>query len=157
MNNNYLNIYNNLIKLTRNKSFFQKMTNNETFSDRLIVFLFHFAFLLKSYKEINTKNELQDLYDFIFKQLEISIREIGYGDMSINKKMKDYINILHAILKSLYNWEHLNYEKKGEIIKQYLDKIEDIDFFINYFDKYREFLINNTLNSLSKDIIDFKV
>tara|TARA_B100000029_G_scaffold388382_1_gene384541 strand:+ start:5548 stop:6021 length:474 start_codon:yes stop_codon:yes gene_type:complete len=157
MNNNYLNIYNNLIKLTRNKSFFQKMTNNETFSDRLIVFLFHFAFLLKSYKEINTKNELQDLYDFIFKQLEISIREIGYGDMSINKKMKDYINILHAILKSLYNWEHLNYEKKAEIIKQYLDKIEDIDFFINYFDKYREFLINNTLNSLSKDIIDFKV
>ena len=157
MNNNYLNIYNNLIKLTRNKSFFQKMTNNETFSDRLIVFLFHFAFLLKSYKEINTKNELQDLYDFIFKQLEISIREIGYGDMSINKKMKDYINILHAILKSLYNWEHLNYEKKAEIIKEYLDKIEDIDFFINYFDKYREFLINNTLNSLSKDIIDFKV
>ena len=157
MNNNYLNIYNNLIKLTRNKSFFQKMTNNETFSDRLIVFLFHFAFLLKSYKEINTKNELQDLYDFIFKQLEISIREIGYGDMSINKKMKDYINILHAILKSLYNWEHLNYEKKAEIFKQYLDKIEDIDFFINYFDKYREFLINNTLNSLSKDIIDFKV
>ena len=77
--------------------------------------------------------------------------------MSINKKMKDYINILHAILKSLYNWEHLNYEKKAEIIKEYLDKIEDIDFFINYFDKYREFLINNTLNSLSKDIIDFKV
>ena len=31
-----------------------------------------------------------------FRQLELSIREIGYGDQSINKKMKDYLN-LHFI------------------------------------------------------------
>ena len=26
--------------------------------------------------------------------LELSIREIGYGDQSINKKMKDYLNLI---------------------------------------------------------------
>ena len=65
MNNKYTNIYNNLIKLTRNKSLFKKLVNIETFSDRLIVFLFHFAFLLKEYKDINSKEELQKLYDFV--------------------------------------------------------------------------------------------
>tara|TARA_Y100000590_G_scaffold265973_1_gene298755 strand:+ start:817 stop:1290 length:474 start_codon:yes stop_codon:yes gene_type:complete len=157
MNNNYTNIYNNLIKLTRNKSLFKKLVNIETFSDRLIVFLFHFAFLLKEYKDINSKEELQKLYDFVFKQLDISIREIGYGDMSINKKMKDYINTLHSIIQSIGNWENINSNKKGEIIINYLNTVEDIDFFINYFDKYREYLINNTLNSLSKEIIDFRI
>ena len=40
------------------------------------------------------KSILQDIYDFIFRQIELSIREIGYGDQSINKKMKDYLNLL---------------------------------------------------------------
>ena len=44
MNNNFLNIYNNLIKLTRNKYIFENISNKETFSDRLTIFFFHFAF-----------------------------------------------------------------------------------------------------------------
>ena len=36
MNNNYINIYNNLIHLTRNKLIFSKIFDSETFSDRLI-------------------------------------------------------------------------------------------------------------------------
>jgi cytochrome b pre-mRNA-processing protein 3 len=42
---------------------------------------------------------LQEIYDFNFRQLELSIREIGYGDQSINKKMKDYINLFHAMFQ----------------------------------------------------------
>jgi cytochrome b pre-mRNA-processing protein 3 len=41
---------------------------------------------------------LQEIYDFVFRQLELSIREIGYGDQSINKKMKDYLNLFHSII-----------------------------------------------------------
>ena len=37
MSNNFLNIYNNLIKLTRNKILYENMSNNESFSDRLII------------------------------------------------------------------------------------------------------------------------
>ena len=51
MKNNFLNIYNNLIKLTRNKILYENMSNNESFSDRLIIFFFHFAFFLKLYKK----------------------------------------------------------------------------------------------------------
>ena len=44
MKNDYLNIYNNLIKLTRNKNLYYCLKNNDIFSDRLIIFLFHFGF-----------------------------------------------------------------------------------------------------------------
>ena len=61
-----------------------------------------------------TENEkiLQELYDFCFRQLELSIREIGYGDQSINKKMKDYINLFHAIISEIHFWDDLNEMKK---------------------------------------------
>jgi hypothetical protein len=64
----YLNIYNNLIKLTRNKLLMSKIANVDSFSDRLIVFLFHFAFFLREYKNDINREELQKVYDFIFKQ-----------------------------------------------------------------------------------------
>ena len=74
MNTKYLNIYNNLIKLTRNKSLYKYYTNKESFSDRLTVFFFHLAFFLKTYKNNSSINDRQKLYDFIFKQIELSIR-----------------------------------------------------------------------------------
>ena len=89
MNYKLLNIYNNLIKLTRNKILYKNTSNNESFSDRLIIFLIHFAFFLKLFKNQASKKNLQNLYDFVFRQIELSIREIGYGDASVNKKMKE--------------------------------------------------------------------
>ena len=44
MNKEYLNIYNNLIKLTRNKNLYLNLKNNDTFSDRLIIFYFILVF-----------------------------------------------------------------------------------------------------------------
>ena len=103
MNNKYINIYNSLVNLSRNKDLYKNFTVQDTFSDRLIFFLIHFAFFLKAFKK-NDKKILQDIYDYIFKQLELSIREIGYGDASINKKMKDYINLFHSIIIKIENW-----------------------------------------------------
>ena len=73
---------------------YKDFKNQDTFSDRLILFLLHFAFFLKIYKNEENKTILQEIYDFNFRQVELSIREIGYGDQSINKKMKDYINLI---------------------------------------------------------------
>ena len=113
MSKNYINIYNNLIKLTTNKNLYKGFTNQDTFSDRLILFLIHFAFFLKIYKNENNSSILQEIYDFNFRQLELSIREIGYGDQSINKKMKDYINLFHSIISEIHYWDDFSkIEKK---------------------------------------------
>ena len=104
MSENFLNIYNSLIFLARNKDLYIKNNIEDTFSNRLILFLFHFAFFLKVYKKDN-KQLIQKIYDFIFRQIDLSLREIGHGDVNINKKMKQYINIFHNIINEIDNWD----------------------------------------------------
>ena len=91
----YINLYNNLIKLSTNKELYKNFKKQDTFSERLTFFLLHFAFFLKNFKNQSNSLLLQEIYDYVFRQLELSIREIGYGDQSINKKMKNYINLFH--------------------------------------------------------------
>ena len=101
MSENYINVYNTLINYSRDKDLYKSLNRNDNFSDRLTFFLIHFAFFLKNYKSKENKDILQKIYDFNFRQLELSIREIGYGDQSINKKMKVYLNLFHAIVSDL--------------------------------------------------------
>ena len=152
MNNIYLNIYNNLIKLTRNKNLYNLQIEN-TFYDRMVILFFHLAFLLKIYKKIETKKNLQNFFDFCVRQVELSIREIGYGDATINKKMKDYVNLLFSIINDVHNWELKNYDEKLSILNIYISNIPNNENNVNYFEKYRIFLTKNTFNNLSKDIL----
>ena len=153
MNNNFINIYNNFVNLTRNKDLYKGFKNQDIFSDRLIFFLLHFAFFLKKYKENTDKKLIQDLYDYIFRQLELSIREIGYGDQSINKKMKDYLNLFYSMIDKIHNWEKLTAESKKTVLIIFLENKADIEFLVDYFEKYRLKLLNNTFNSHLKGVI----
>ena len=154
MKNNYLNIYNNLIKLTRNKNLYLNLEKNDTYSDRLIFLFFHLAFFLKQFKSTIPPKELQDLFDFIIKQIELSIREIGYGDASINKKMKNYLNLFYSILEKIESIDQDNIDDQMDLIKKYLNTDINLDFYVNYFNKYRLFLTKNTLKNFTKDILN---
>ena len=156
MAKNYINVYNNLINFTRNKLLYKNTNIDETFSLRLTFFLIHFAFFLKNYKLNNDKNIMQDIYDYNFRQIEISIREIGYGDVSINKKMKDYLNLFHKIIIDLHGWDSYDDNKKSTFFSNFISKDNNSSFFIDYFKNYQNFLQKNSLNSFIKDIIDFK-
>ena len=152
MNNKYINIYNNLVNLTRNKDLYKKFTS-DTFSDRLIFFLLHFAFFLKVFKKDSNKKILQEIYDYIFRQIELSIREIGYGDQSINKKMKDYLNLFYTMINEINNWDNLTIQQKSKLLSNFLDKRADVIFLAEYFEKYLKKLLNNTLNSYIKGVV----
>ena len=156
MHKNYINIYNNLVRLTRNKNLYKTLKNKDTFSDRLIILLFHFAFFLKVYKEEVSKKEAQNIFDFVIRQIELSIREIGYGDVSVNKKMKDYVNLLFSIIEIVDIWETLKNSKKISLIADYINIDTYNDLFVKYFDKFAEFLAKNPLKIFTKDILEFK-
>ena len=121
MKDHYLNIYNNLIKLTRNKSLFEKLNIQDSFYDRMIVFFIHFAFFLKVYKKEDNKQYLQKLYDFVFNQIDISLQEAGHGDTTINKKMKNYVSIFHSIIKKVDYWESLKNEEKTNFFSTFFE------------------------------------
>ena len=130
------------------------MTKQDTFSDRLILFLLHFAFFLKVFKNEQNTKILQEIYDFIFRQVELSIREIGYGDQSINKKMKDYINLFHSIVSDLHFWETYDNLEKQKKISNYLDNYTNIDHLIRYFNEFNVDLSKKSLNSYLKSVIN---
>ena len=156
MKDHYLNIYNNLIKLTRNKSLFEKLNIQDSFYDRMIVFFIHFAFFLKVYKKEDNKQYLQKLYDFVFNQIDISLQEAGHGDTTINKKMKNYVSIFHSIIKKVDYWESLKNEEKTNFFSTYFEHSIESSYFVEYFEKYRNFLTNNTLNYFTKGVINHK-
>ena len=139
--------------MTRNKDLYKNFTIQDTFSDRLIFFLIHFAFFLKVFKKDNDKKIIQDIYDYTFKQLELSIREIGYGDQSINKRMKNYLNLFYLMIEKIDNWENLSSEEKIDLLANFLNENADNAYLANYFEKYRQNLLNNTLNSYIKGVV----
>ena len=70
--------------------------------------MFHLGFFLRNFKNQVDKKYLQEFYDYTFRQIELDVREIGYGDASINKKMKTYVNILYSIINKINNWHKLS-------------------------------------------------
>jgi cytochrome b pre-mRNA-processing protein 3 len=152
MKKEYLYIYNNLINLTTNKKLYSNLDNRDIFSDRLSLFLLHFAFFLKNFKSVEQKHILQEIYDFNFRQIELSIREIGYGDQSINKKMKDYINLFHTIIGDIHFWNKLSFDEKKKIITKFLDNFKNIKDLVVYFDEFNDNLAKKTLNSYLKSV-----
>ena len=149
----YLNFYNNLIRLTTNKNLYKGLKSQDSFSDRLILFLIHFAFFLKVYKKKENTKILQEIYDFNFRQMELTIREIGYGDQSINKKMKEYINFFHFILLEIRLWDDMKQYEKEKKIASFLSNFDNIDNLVEYFDDFYKKFKKKTLNSYLKSVI----
>ena len=148
----YINIYNNLISLTTNKKLYKGFVKQDTFSDRLILFLLHFAFFLKTFKNEKNSKLLQKIYDFNFRQLELSIREIGYGDQSINKKMKDYINLFHSMVSEIHFWDKLSKDEKLKKISIFLSDFDNNDNLLTYFEEFNSNLSKKTLNFYLKSV-----
>ena len=153
MSENYINVYNNLINYTRNKNLYKSLSREDDFSDRLTFFLIHFAFFLKTYKNKENKDILQKIYDFNFRQLELSIREIGYGDQSINKKMKIYLNLFHAIVSEIHFWDELDKNEKLKKLSSFLEDFKEIAVLVDYFDDFCINLSKKTLNFFLKSVI----
>tara|TARA_B100000989_G_scaffold123792_1_gene91539 strand:+ start:1386 stop:1853 length:468 start_codon:yes stop_codon:yes gene_type:complete len=152
MSNKYIHLYNNLINYTRNKELYKNLKREDNFADRLTLFLLHFSFFLKNFKNQENKIILQEIYDFSFRQLELSIREIGYGDQSINKKMKDYINLFHSMVSEIHFWENLSKSDKLKKIAIFLSDFGNIEFLLNYFEEFNSNLSKKTLNSYLKSV-----
>jgi len=131
---------------------YKSLNRKDNFSDRLTLFLLHFSFFLRNFKNEENKILLQEIYDFNFRQLELSIREIGYGDQSINKKMKDYINLFHSMVSEIHFWKDLNRTQKLEKFSVFLSDFGEINHLLDYFELFNDNLSKKTLNSYLKSV-----
>ena len=156
MNKNYTNIYNNLVKLSRNKDIYIEFTIKDSFTDRLMILLIHFAIFLKNIKNKESKKDTQIIHDTFFQQLELNLREIGYGDTKINKSMKSYINYFFNIIDQIAHWENLSNLEKESIIAKILNSKKGTIKLVDYFNRFDNYLKKTSLILFSKGVIKHK-
>ena len=122
--------------------------------------LFHLSFILVDLKnKRNDKDYQQAIFDFFFKQIELNLRELGYGDITVNKKMKNLVRLFYEILIKCKNWKNLQNNNKSDLIlnffsNKYDNKILSYNL-ANYFDKFSFFIEDISLNSITKGVFNF--
>ena len=96
-------LYNNLVNLSRNKFFYQEACLEDKIETRILLIFFHFALILRSTKNKNKEKEkeTQDIFDNVFQNIEYNLREMGHGDVAVNKKMKSLTRVFYDVLVSL--------------------------------------------------------
>ena len=93
-------LYNKILFLSRNKLFYTKFSLGDTFENRINLIFIHISFLFIKVKQKDGShfyNEFyQQMFDLIFRRVEVNMRELGYSDTSVNKNMK-------ILVKTFYN------------------------------------------------------
>ena len=90
-------MYNILLSLSRNIFFYKTINLQDTYQTRIYLMFFHFSILMIIFKHKGKKFD-QNQYDQLFNSIENNLRELGYGDVTVNKKMKELNKILYDIL-----------------------------------------------------------
>ena len=72
----------------------------DNFETRIYLMFIHFSVMMIIFKKKGKKFD-QRSYDLFFHNIENNLRESGLGDVSVNKKMKDFNKILYDILLKL--------------------------------------------------------
>ena len=158
---NLLPLYNKIVFLTRESFFYKDFKLSDSFSNRIYLILFHLCFILVVLKnKKNSKNIQQDIFDLFFKQIESHCRELGYGDISVNKKMKDLVKLFYEILIQCNNWKQLEYNSKNNLLLNFFSGNYANNILSNklssYFDKFTFFIEDIPLNSITKGVFNFE-
>ena len=130
---NILNIYNKTLVDARNPAIFENYID-DNLNNKLLIFL---IFLSKIFNKIEKKDEsYQKLFDYIFNRIETDLRELGYGDMSVNKKMKVIVTKFYSILLDFKDYSKKTNNDKSNILRKYFVEVRKIDDFSVYLINY---------------------
>ena len=158
-------LYNNLLLLSRNKLFYTNYKLEDSFQNRIILIFLHVSFIFIKAKEKNGKivynKYYQSSFDFIFNKIEENMREIGWGDVTVNKAMKKLVKVFYDILLNCEKYAHKAKETKYTFLNKYLiannhQKHTHKVGLVEYFDKYMSFCIDLSSDNVLKGDINFK-
>ncbi len=154
-------MYSTLLNLSRNIFFYKKIGLPDTFETRIYLMFIHFSVMMIVFKNKGKKFN-QKSYDSLFHNIEYNLREMGFGDVSVNKKMKDFNKLLYDILLKLNKKNDVNEFKINEkLIIDYFKDLKDtkntkyIDFE-RYFSNFYNFCFEIPLDNMIRDLLNFK-
>ena len=170
-------IYQNIIERSRSKFFYLNMDIDDNFESRFDIIVLHSFIIFYFLKDISDEEKKlsQFLFDFMFEDFDNNLREMGFGDIAVNKKMKVFMTAFYgrianyskgvdqimnslddetlkkAILNNIYKGKETN-TKFLNFFKQYI--IENLKFFnsrdlkININERFRfiDFPVKEQIN-----------
>ena len=157
-------LYNKILLLSRNKLFYTKLGLVDTFQNRINLIFLHVSFLFIKLKQRDNsqlyKEFFQKMFDFIFNKIELNMREIGCGDMMVNKNMKFLVKIFYDILLNCENYKKKSIKSKNLLLLKYLKqnadkKSTDNIGLVEYFDKYQAFCFDLSPDSVLSGDLNF--
>ena len=158
------NLYNTILLLSRNKLFYTKFDLIDTFQNRIHLIFMHISFIFIKIKQ-NNKSQIykifyQKVFDLTFNKIELNMREIGFGETTINKNMKFLVKTFYNILFNCEKYKEMNTDDKNKFFNKYLElnSIKNIAInkgIIEYFDKYEAFCFDLKPDSVLKGELKF--
>ena len=156
-----IDLYSILLSLSRNKFFYQNVSLPDTFQTRIYLMFMHFSVMLIIYKKKGEKFD-QKSYDYFFHNIENNLREMGLGDVAVNKKMKDLNKILYDILLKLeINLTKTTFKINRKLINKYFNhfnnpKSDKFTIFENYLTNFYNFCFELPSKNMIKEIQNYK-
>ena len=153
-------MYTTLLKLSRNVYFYENIKLKDSFETRIYLMFMHFSIILIVYKNKSLSFD-QSAYDNLFYSIENNLRELGLGDVSVNKKMKDLNKILYDMLLKIKDSKKDVFVLSKSLVVKYFDifsndKTAKYHEFSQYFVKFYNFCFELPHNSILKKAINFK-
>ena len=154
-----IELYNTLLSLSRNIFFYKKINLPDSFETRIYLMFIHFSIMMIITKRKGVKFD-QKSYDFLFNNIENNLRELGFGDVTVNKKMKDLNKILYDILLKININDNDSLRLNKKLIIKYFsefeeDKTNNYSEFESYFEQFYNFCFELPLDNMIRSSIKF--
>jgi cytochrome b pre-mRNA-processing protein 3 len=149
------------LTLSRNVFFYKKIDLPDNFETRIYLMFIHFSIMMIIFKKKKSKFD-QQLYDLVFNKIENDLRELGYGDVTVNKKMKDLNKILYDILLKIeLNNDKNKFTINQNLIFKYFSKLHGSNNskyaeFELYLTSFFNFCFDIKVENMIRDAIKFK-
>ena len=105
----------------------------------------------------------QKIYDYFFHNIEYNLREMGFGDVTVNKKMKELNKILYDILLKLSKNDDIDesFKINPDLVSKYFNNLNDIKStqFVNfetYFKNFYHFCFEIPVDNMIEGVKKFR-
>jgi len=156
----YNPLYNKLVELSRNFFFYKETMLKDNFETRINLIFVHFSIILIIFKEKKIKFS-QEIFDNIFLNIEYHIRELGYGDVTVNKKMKTLTRIFYDIVLKIKKSKINDFVTNDKVLETYFEPTQVntpilITNLTTYFNIFYNFCFELNVDNMLKGQINFK-
>ena len=153
-------LYITLLSLSRSIFFYKKINLTDNFETRIYLIFIHFSIMMIIFKKKGKKFD-QLHYDSLFNNIENNLREMGFGDVSVNKKMKELNKLLYDILLKIDDNTEDEFKLNKKLVLKYFTSLKDennakIQDFERYFDEFYKFCFELPLENMIRETINFK-